>query len=251
MTPEQPAKNLHPVVVRARRSWERRRFARRLLIAPAGVGVVVASAAYRLELFVLLGVVVVIYGVVQSLRAGFGLLVTVGTYRLALKEAQRAFGRQEQLTDAQKKELQASEVDALVARQRAQRDRMLALWRTSKRRVLWLLGTGMAAAASLIGAFELALAGSVLLDYGIFLLLASICIWSAVVIMTWKLVGSVQEAGDELAERRQLAREQRLLTRELQGDHLAGGLSVSTNEDESLRGGLTQDTSRGGLSQAD
>ena len=251
MTPEQPGKSQHPVVLQARRSWERRRFVQRVLMIPIGAGVVYGAGWLGWGPVVLLGIIAVFYAVIQAASAGFGLLTTIGTHRLEMKEARLAFDDSEQMSAEQKTELQQLEVGALVSRERAQRERMLEVWRTSRTHVLWLLGTGAVSLSSFFGAFELAMEGGDNGGYIMLLLLTSITVFLGVMVASWQLLQSAQEVSDELAERRQLAREKTLLVQELEGDHLAGGLSISTGEDESLRGGLTQDASQGGLSRVD
>ncbi len=247
--PDQPTESKHPLVLTSRRSWKRRRLALNFLLILCGLGLTYVATTFHLDLLAIAATIVTLYGVVQTALVGFELLITTGTHQLEMREAHRTFGRHDQWTNTQRKEIQKQEAEALALRNHEQRERWLDVWRTSKRRLLQVVVVGAITFASLGAAFHLAFEN--MMSVAISFMLVSMVAFFVTLFASWRLLQSMHAAGGELAERRQLTREKAVLVQHFQGEHLTGGLSVSAGEDEGLRGGLTQDVSQGGLSQVD
>lgn len=166
-------------------------------------------------------------------------LLDFGEYRHSLKLAAHA--------EPGSTELARRELEGAMARYEAVRERGLAMWRSLQRRALGgLLLVGLVV-GSWKGSFALAMAYQELEVFGAWIFMASLLMGMASLVLGAKFLKDSNELRVELGEQRMIEREMKIVQRST-GDQV-GALSVATDEDQGLRGALTQDTTRGGISQ--
>lgn len=160
-------------------------------------------------------------------------------HRRALQAAAQA--------DAGGTELARQEIEGALERREAARTRGLALWRSLQKRALGgVLLVGLIL-VSWKGSIAFAVAYPAYAIWGAFVFTGSFGMGLALLVLGARFLKDSNELRVELGEQRLIEQEMKLVQRAT-GDQ-AGALTVATEDDAGLRGALTQDTARGGITE--